>query len=78
LLDGSEFILDKEGYQHEIEVGQEGINVPVPLRFLSFTGWKNRCYVDLYAYGKQAVGFYTETKKIIAAGLKMILLLALI
>lgn len=55
-------------YQHEIEVGQVGINVPipVPLPFFSFTGGKNSFYGDLYAYGKQAVRFYTETKTVTA------------
>lgn len=55
-------------YQHEIEVGQVGINVaiPVPLPFFSFTGWKKSFYGDQHAYGKQAVRFYTETKTVTA------------
>ncbi|MFW8589477.1 CoA-acylating methylmalonate-semialdehyde dehydrogenase [Glaciecola sp. 2405UD65-10] len=55
-------------YQSNVEVGQVGINVPipVPLPFFSFTGWKNSFYGDLHAYGKQAVRFYTETKTITA------------
>ena len=55
-------------YQHEISVGQVGINVPipVPLPFFSFTGWKNSFYGDQHAYGKQAIRFYTETKTITA------------
>ncbi|QFT56578.1 CoA-acylating methylmalonate-semialdehyde dehydrogenase [Microbulbifer sp. THAF38] len=55
-------------YQHEILVGQVGINVPipVPLPFFSFTGWRSSFYGDLHAYGKQAVRFYTETKTITA------------
>ena len=53
-------------YQHAVEVGQVGINVPipVPLPFFSFTGWKGSFYGDLHAYGKQAVHFYTETKTV--------------
>lgn len=53
-------------YQHEVEVGQVGINVsiPVPLPFFSFTGWKGSFYGDLHAYGKQAIRFYTETKTV--------------
>ncbi len=53
-------------YQHEILVGQVGVNVPipVPLPFFSFTGWRNSFYGDLHAYGKQAIRFYTETKTI--------------
>ncbi|RJX75597.1 methylmalonate-semialdehyde dehydrogenase (CoA acylating) [Vibrio sinensis] len=55
-------------YQHNIEVGNVGINVsiPVPLPFFSFTGWKGSFYGDLHAYGKQAVRFYTETKTVTA------------
>lgn len=55
-------------FQHHIEVGQVGINVPipVPLPFFSFTGWKNSFYGDQHPYGKQAVRFYTETKTITA------------
>jgi len=53
-------------FQHNIEVGQVGINVPipVPLPFFSFTGWKNSFHGDQHAYGKQGVRFYTETKTI--------------
>ncbi|QSL91548.1 CoA-acylating methylmalonate-semialdehyde dehydrogenase [Ectopseudomonas toyotomiensis] len=53
-------------FQHAVEVGQVGINVPipVPLPFFSFTGWKGSFYGDLHAYGKQAVRFYTETKTV--------------
>lgn len=55
-------------FQHEIEVGQVGINlpIPVPLPFFSFTGWKDSFYGDQHAYGKQAVRFYTETKTVTA------------
>ena len=55
-------------FQHEVEVGQVGINlpIPVPLPFFSFTGWKRSFLGDLHAYGKQAVRFYTETKTIIS------------
>ncbi|WP_444940604.1 CoA-acylating methylmalonate-semialdehyde dehydrogenase [Microbulbifer sp. ZKSA004] len=55
-------------FQHEILVGQVGINVPipVPLPFFSFTGWRASFYGDQHAYGKQAVRFYTETKTVTA------------
>ena len=55
-------------FQHEVEVGQVGINlpIPVPLPFFSFTGWKRSFLGDLHAYGKQAIRFYTETKTIIS------------
>ncbi|QLE98388.1 CoA-acylating methylmalonate-semialdehyde dehydrogenase [Neptunomonas phycophila] len=55
-------------YQHEIKVGQVGINVPVPvpLPMFSFTGWRKSFYGDQHAYGKQAGRFYTETKTVTA------------
>merc|ERR1711879_829446 len=55
-------------YQHEIKVGQVGINVPVPvpLPMFSFTGWRKSFNGDQHAYGKQAVKFYTETKTVTA------------
>ena len=55
-------------FQHEIKVGQVGINIPipVPLPFFSFTGWRKSFYGDQHAYGKQAVRFYTETKTVTA------------
>ncbi len=55
-------------FQHDIQVGQVGINVPipVPLPFFSFTGWRGSFYGDLHAYGKQAVRFFTETKTVTA------------
>jgi len=53
-------------FQHEVLVGQVGVNVPipVPLPFFSFTGWRGSFRGDLHAYGKQAVRFYTETKTV--------------
>ena len=53
-------------FTHEIEVGQIGVNlpIPVPLPFFSFTGWKQSFFGDLHVYGKQAVRFFTETKTI--------------
>jgi malonate-semialdehyde dehydrogenase (acetylating)/methylmalonate-semialdehyde dehydrogenase len=53
-------------FQHEIKVGQVGVNIPipVPLPFFSFTGWRKSFYGDQHAYGKQAVRFYTETKTV--------------
>ena len=55
-------------FQRDIEVGQVGINVPipVPLPFFSFTGWKDSFFGDQHVYGKQAVRFYTETKTVTA------------
>lgn len=53
-------------FQHGVEVGQVGINVPipVPLPFFSFTGWKDSFYGDQHSNGKQQVHFYTETKTV--------------
>ncbi|MDM1044616.1 CoA-acylating methylmalonate-semialdehyde dehydrogenase [Myroides sp. 1354] len=55
-------------FQHEIQVGQIGVNlpIPVPLPFFSFTGWRKSFFGDLHSYGKQGVRFYTETKTITA------------
>lgn len=55
-------------FQHEILVGQIGVNlpIPVPLPFFSFTGWRRSFFGDLHSYGKQGVRFYTETKTITA------------
>jgi malonate-semialdehyde dehydrogenase (acetylating)/methylmalonate-semialdehyde dehydrogenase len=55
-------------FQHEVAVGQVGINIPipVPLPFFSFTGWRGSFRGDLHPYGKQAVRFYTETKTVTA------------
>ncbi|WP_290649538.1 CoA-acylating methylmalonate-semialdehyde dehydrogenase [Aquisalimonas sp.] len=55
-------------YQHETEVGQVGVNlpIPVPAPFFSFTGGKHSFFGDLHAYGKQAIRFYTETRTVIS------------
>jgi len=53
-------------FQHEIEAGQVGINIPipVPLPFFSFTGSKASFAGDLNFYGKAGVQFYTQIKTI--------------
>jgi len=53
-------------FQHEIDVGQVGINVPipVPLSHFSFTGSRASIRGDINFYGKQGVQFYTYTKTI--------------
>lgn len=55
-------------FQHEVESGQIGINVPipVPLPMFSFTGNKNSIRGDLNFYGKAGVKFYTQMKTITA------------
>ena len=51
-------------FQHELEAGHVGINIPipVPLPFFSFGGWKASMYGDSNSYGKAAVRFFTRTK----------------
>lgn len=53
-------------FQHEVEAGQIGINlpIPVPLPMFSFTGNKNSFRGDLNFYGKAGVLFYTQMKTI--------------
>lgn len=55
-------------FQNEIDVGQVGINlpIPVPLPFFSFTGSRGSKLGDLGPYGQQAVAFYTQTKTVTA------------
>ncbi|MEZ4366842.1 MAG: CoA-acylating methylmalonate-semialdehyde dehydrogenase [Kofleriaceae bacterium] len=51
-------------FQHEVEVGMVGINVPipVPMAYYSFGGWKSSLFGDLHIYGADGVRFYTRTK----------------
>ncbi|MEH0936656.1 CoA-acylating methylmalonate-semialdehyde dehydrogenase [Micromonospora psammae] len=51
-------------YQHEVEVGMVGINVPipVPMAYYSFGGWKSSLFGDLHAHGEDGVRFYTRGK----------------
>ena len=53
-------------FQHTIEAGMIGINIPipVPLPFFSFTGAKASMIGDLHGYGKDAVRFYTQHKTV--------------
>ncbi|MGE5181853.1 MAG: CoA-acylating methylmalonate-semialdehyde dehydrogenase [Acidobacteriota bacterium] len=53
-------------FQHEIEVGMVGINVPipVPMAYYSFGGWKASLFGDHHIYGRDGVHFYTRTKAI--------------
>jgi len=47
-----------------VQVGMVGVNValPVPIASQSFGGWKESLFGDLYAYGPDAVKFYTRRK----------------
>ena len=53
-------------FAEHIKVGMVGINVPlpVPVATHSFGGWKRSIFGDLYAYGPDAVHFYTRRKTI--------------
>ena len=55
-------------FQHRIEVGMVGINVPipVPLAFYSFGGWKDSLFGSHPIYGPSGVDFYTRQKVVIA------------
>lgn len=51
-------------FQHEVEVGMVGVNVPIPVPVsqYSFGGWKNSLFGDSHAYGPEGFHFYTRTK----------------
>ena len=51
-------------FQHEVEVGMVGINVPipVPMAYYSFGGWKSSLFGDTHAHGIEGVHFFTRGK----------------
>jgi malonate-semialdehyde dehydrogenase (acetylating)/methylmalonate-semialdehyde dehydrogenase len=51
-------------FEHEIEVGMVGINVPipVPIAYYSFGGWRNSLFGDQHVHGPEGVRFYTRGK----------------
>ncbi|GGO88693.1 oxidoreductase [Marinobacterium nitratireducens] len=53
-------------FETEIDVGQVGINVPIPVpaAFFSFTGSRASKLGDLGPNGKQAIQFWTQTKTV--------------
>ena len=53
-------------FTDSVKVGMAGVNVPlpVPAAVHSFGGWKRSMFGDLYAYGPDAVRFYTRRKTI--------------
>ncbi|HEX4444703.1 MAG TPA: CoA-acylating methylmalonate-semialdehyde dehydrogenase [Galbitalea sp.] len=53
-------------FQHEVQVGMIGINVPipVPVGYYSFGGWKDSLFGDTKAYGPDAIHFFTRQKAI--------------
>ncbi|MCE8033667.1 CoA-acylating methylmalonate-semialdehyde dehydrogenase [Billgrantia tianxiuensis] len=55
-------------FETDIDVGQVGINVPipVPVAYFSFTGSRGSKLGDLGPNGKQAIQFWTQTKTVTA------------
>jgi malonate-semialdehyde dehydrogenase (acetylating)/methylmalonate-semialdehyde dehydrogenase len=53
-------------FQHEVQVGMIGINVPipVPVAYHSFGGWKASLFGDTKAYGAHGFDFFTREKAI--------------
>ena len=53
-------------YQHDVEVGMVGVNVPVPvpMAYYSFGGWKASLFGDSHAHGMDGVHFFTRGKVI--------------
>jgi len=51
-------------FQHEVQVGMVGINVPipVPMAYYSFGGWKQSLFGDAHVHGREGVHFYTRGK----------------
>lgn len=50
-------------FQSEIDIGQVGINIPIPVQAFSFTGSRSSKLGDLGPYGKQVVQFSTRRRK---------------
>ncbi|KZE88598.1 CoA-acylating methylmalonate-semialdehyde dehydrogenase [Microbacterium sp. TNHR37B] len=55
-------------FQHEVQVGMIGINVPipVPVAYHSFGGWKQSLFGDAKAYGAHGFDFFTREKAVTA------------
>ena len=59
-------------FQHEVDVGMVGINIPIPVPAassgpFSFTGWRGSFNGDLHMYGRAGVDFYTRVKTVTAS-----------
>src|SRR5277367_2037073 len=55
-------------FQSEVDIGQAGINIaiPVPVLYFSFTGSRGSKLGDLGPCGKPVIQFYTQTKTVTA------------
>ncbi|MDR7420744.1 MAG: aldehyde dehydrogenase family protein, partial [Armatimonadota bacterium] len=55
-------------FQHEVQVGMVGINVPIPVptAAYSFGGWKLSLFGDAHVHGREGVRFYTRLKVVTA------------
>ncbi|MCL4814294.1 MAG: CoA-acylating methylmalonate-semialdehyde dehydrogenase [Vicinamibacteraceae bacterium] len=55
-------------FQHEVQVGMVGINVPipVPMAYYSFGGWKQSLFGDAHVHGREGIQFYTRGKVVTA------------
>ncbi|QOY38379.1 CoA-acylating methylmalonate-semialdehyde dehydrogenase [Anaerobacillus isosaccharinicus] len=53
-------------FRETIEAGMLGVNVniPAPMAFFPFSGWKKSFYGDLHANGKDGVEFFTRKKMV--------------
>src|SRR5699024_3772541 len=53
-------------FQHEVQVGMIGINVPipVPVAYHSFGGWNDSMFGSAKAYGVHGFDFFTQEKAI--------------
>lgn len=51
-------------FQHDVQVGMVGINVPipVPMAYYSFGGWRQSLFGDSHVHGREGVHFYTRGK----------------
>ncbi|MGE3840600.1 MAG: CoA-acylating methylmalonate-semialdehyde dehydrogenase [Vicinamibacterales bacterium] len=51
-------------FQHEVQVGMVGINVPipVPMAYYSFGGWRHSLFGDSHVHGREGIHFYTRGK----------------
>ncbi len=55
-------------FQHEVDVGMVGINVPIPVptAAYSFGGWKQSLFGNAAVHGREGVRFYTRLKVVTA------------